>query len=454
MKKIYALVFLILLTLPQAASAATHYVMSGAAGANNGTDWTNAWSQLPSSLVRGDTYYIADGSYPGYTFDDPQSGSSWIRIKKATASDHGANTGWQSSYGDGVAVFSPIKVLTGYYDIDGQAGGGPGNWTSGHGFKIQYTGSGNTVRLITIGDSSHAGVSHLVFSHMELVYSSNLNPPVSATGQDSVYAVYGGGDWKFRYNYMHHPSRVVFYTHDFTGKSPVRNIVVEYCRLERNGANPSSSQHSEIWSARQTHDVIFRYNQVLDFRSTGGIIMGWADNWEFYGNVFWWKNSQGGTANNGAIGTWSSDSTYYASNIKIYNNTFVDLDGGGAGKLFPIYKSISNITVYNNMWYNSPTANFGGGVTHGYNWFKSSNDGISDSNKQVGSGNPFVNYGSGDFRLTTPTASGKSLSSPYNADMYGNARGADGTWDRGANEYGGTAVVTKTPSSPYNVQVR
>ncbi|MDP2690325.1 MAG: hypothetical protein Q8P48_09475, partial [Deltaproteobacteria bacterium] len=141
MMKFFTLVFLVLLTLPQAASAAVHYVRSGATGA--GADWANALPSLPPALVRGDTYYIADGSYPSYTFDDPQSGSSWIYIKKATAADHGTSAGWQSSYGDGAAVFSPIKVLTGYYEINGQVGGGPGSWTSVHGFKIQYTGTGN-----------------------------------------------------------------------------------------------------------------------------------------------------------------------------------------------------------------------------------------------------------------------------------------------------------------------
>ncbi|MCR4283912.1 MAG: peptidoglycan-binding protein [Parcubacteria group bacterium] len=419
-------------------AATTHYVRAGASGSNSGLDWSNAWTSLPQTLVRGHTYYIADGSYPSYTFDDALSGSSWIYIKKATIVSHGTNTGWQNSYGDGEAIFSPIKVLTGYYEIDGQVGGGPGSWTSGFGFKIQYTGSGDTAKLISIGNSNNTNVRNLVFKHIEMVYTSNLNPPTSATGQDAIYAVYGGGDWKFQYDYIRNASRVLFYTHDFTG-SKVRNILVEYSRLERNGANPSSGQHSEIWSARQTNDVVVRYNQIIDFRSTGGFIIGWADTWDFYGNIFWWKNDQGGTANNGAIGTWSSDSTYYASNVKIYNNTFVNLSGGGSGRLFPIYNKISNISAYNNLWYNSPTANFGNGVLHDYNWYKNSNENsISESNKQIGSADPFVNYSAGNFSIKSATLSGKPLGSPYNVDMNGLVRGADGVWDRGAYEYSKT----------------
>src|SRR5687768_17254029 len=53
-----------------AALAADRYVRQGATGSGNGSDWTNAYTSLPASLVRGDTYYVADGTYAGYTFDD------------------------------------------------------------------------------------------------------------------------------------------------------------------------------------------------------------------------------------------------------------------------------------------------------------------------------------------------------------------------------------------------
>src|SRR5262245_44026348 len=88
-----------LLWLTVSVQAANHYIRSGATG--NGSDWTNASSALPTSLVRGDTYYIADGSYSGYTVDDAVSGTQVITLKKATAADHGTDTGWVSTYGDG-----------------------------------------------------------------------------------------------------------------------------------------------------------------------------------------------------------------------------------------------------------------------------------------------------------------------------------------------------------------
>jgi hypothetical protein len=85
--------------LGSTASAATHYVRPGATGANSGADWSNAWTAMPSSLTRGDTYYLADGSYGYRTFSDNASGSAYIYIKKATVADHGTATGWNYSYG-------------------------------------------------------------------------------------------------------------------------------------------------------------------------------------------------------------------------------------------------------------------------------------------------------------------------------------------------------------------
>jgi hypothetical protein len=114
-------VLLILIATP--VSAANVYVRVGAAGAATGADWTDAYTALPSVLVRGNTYYIADGTYGAYTFDDAVSGTSVITIRKATVASHGTETGWDNTYGDGVTTFAGastavfgITVLTKYID--------------------------------------------------------------------------------------------------------------------------------------------------------------------------------------------------------------------------------------------------------------------------------------------------------------------------------------------------
>jgi hypothetical protein len=137
------LLFVMLLPLVPSAEAANNYVRAGATGAGTGADWANAYSSLPDTLTRGDTYYIADGTYNGYWFDDPASGTTVITIKKATVMDHGTATGWSDAFGDGVATFTgSLTFSTPYFTVDGQVGGGPAGWKTGHGFRVDFHQSG------------------------------------------------------------------------------------------------------------------------------------------------------------------------------------------------------------------------------------------------------------------------------------------------------------------------
>ena len=87
--------------------AAEYYIRAGASGSNNGNDWTNAYTSLPSTYTRGDTYYIASGTYNGnWVIDSAESGSTWTYIRKATGAGHGTGTGWNDSYATGPAVIN------------------------------------------------------------------------------------------------------------------------------------------------------------------------------------------------------------------------------------------------------------------------------------------------------------------------------------------------------------
>src|SRR3989338_10419935 len=136
MRKYSFQIFLFLsIFIPSISLAANQYVRAGATGTGSGSDWINAYTSLPATLIRGDTYYIADGNYATYTVDDAVSGTSVITIKKATASDHGTETGWDSSYGDGQAAFtSPFNIRTSYITFDGIVDSGSDPNT--YGFKI------------------------------------------------------------------------------------------------------------------------------------------------------------------------------------------------------------------------------------------------------------------------------------------------------------------------------
>src|SRR3990167_5829775 len=112
-----------------AARAACHVVDDSAAGGGNGDDWTTAWQVLPATLVRGDTYYLADGTYPPYVASTANSGTSVITIKKAIASDNCIATGWNlSTMGSGTATIAAtgnnqhaLLIQSSYWTFDGQS---------------------------------------------------------------------------------------------------------------------------------------------------------------------------------------------------------------------------------------------------------------------------------------------------------------------------------------------
>jgi hypothetical protein len=109
--------------------------------------------------------------------------------------------------------------------------------------------------------------------------------------------------------------------------------------------------------------------------------------------------------------------------------------------------------AYNNIWVKLSSSGSGGygdisSVTHAYN----SDYGTTGPGETNLSGNPFVNFAGGNYALTGPTAAGIALPSPYNVDMYGNVRGADGVWDRGAIEYNSGSSILR-PSAPFGLSI-
>jgi len=412
----YIILILLVLIVPNVAVAANHYVRAGATGNGSGSDWANAYASLPSALVRGDTYYIADGDYSGYTFDDAVSGSSYIYINKATASAHGTDAGWDSGYGNGVASFTGAWTFgTNYWDIDGVVGSG----NSGHGIKLT---SGDNTKMVILSNCSHIRLSHIEMDHRQ-------DP---GEGHDIVYVASAtpSTDLTFSYCYLHDCGRCPFLFRYVTEST------IEYCWIEKNHWN--YADHSEGISAYLgTGTTIVRYNTWVDIAGTGTLMFA-GDGWEIYGNLVYWTGNQVVSAHSDCVfGNWSGkdQSTFGSSNTKIYNNTICDI-GGQAG--FYMYPGESGNVAYNNLFVNNSSV----GLSN-----------ITQSNNTTaGSTSLFVNYSGDDFRLSQPTDAGKSdLGSPYNRDMLGNIRGNDGLWDRGAFEYGiGTGM---SPTPPQHLQI-
>jgi hypothetical protein len=425
------------------ALAANHYVRAGATGAANGNDWTNAYTSLPSSLIRGDTYYIADGSYAGRTFSTAVSGTTLITIKKATASDHGTSTGWSDTYGDGQTQFnSGLEFTSSYWLIDGQTGGGvENNWNKNFGIKITDTSDGMAV--IKIGQNGTA--NNVTIRHVEMQGKGSVSGQGGSYSNDGL-AIYGSSNVTLSYFWMHGIGRCPFFV------SP-KNLLVEHGWVQSYyGSSDVHSEVASIWGfSTSMGDVTFRYNLFTDIQSTGGIMWDNSSNpsakLTIHGNIFYKPAGANWGRANGVVGGWTSNSAFH--NASVTNNSFINVD---QESLSSLPQTFSQNSAYNNIFYNSQSPDFSKFSSHNYNLFINSGGAHSEANgSSASSGDPFVNIAGLDFRLKAPTAAGMNLASPNNLDPFNIIRGADGNWDRGAFEFSSGAAPTL--SSPSNLRI-
>jgi len=401
-----ALCALAVLCVVAPSQAANHYVRAGASG--GGGSWADAYGSLPSTLVRGDTYYVADGVYGGCTFDD--AGTSTITIRKATAVDHGTDTGWNAAYGDGVARFGNLNFSRQHYVFDGVVGGGPDQWRSGHGFEV--TGTGNIINLTV-------AAAYIEFRHVQ-IHGPNLSEHsrgINGTTGNDIHHI------TVAYCWMHTNFGVPFYML-FWDQS-----TVEYSCIENNKSTPE--WHAEGIVATGADRIVIRYclwkNIII-----AGINSGYAsDDWEIYGNViqsstyFIYMYNEPEHTNH----TW-------ADGWRIYNNTIA-----GPTQRGTIAGDIRNTQIYNNIWHDFQEPNNYMTLQSGDRRYNSFYDVDFRGTPPSGptnlflSGDPMVNHLGEDWSLAGPTVAGTALPAPYNVDMHDNVRGADGAWDRGAIEY-------------------
>lgn len=430
-----------------AASAAERYVLQGGTGRKDGSDWANAYTSLPSTLTRGDTYYVADGNYPGRTFSTPVSGTLPITIKKATAADHGTSTGWTAAYGDGQASFtSGFQFTTSNWVIDGQTGGGAANgWGQNFGFKITETSDSNAV--IKIGQSGTA--NNITIKHVDLQGKGSVSNSGGSMSNDGL-AIYGSSDVTLSYFRMSGIGRCPFFI------SP-KNAIIEHGWIASfYGSGAVHSEVASIWAfAGNIGDVTFRSNLFTDIQSTGGIMWDNSSNTSarlfIYGNVFYKPAGASWGQANGIIGGWTGGNGEQFRNVTVYNNTFINVNQESLSTLPNVY---SGNNAYNNLFYNSSSPNFAKFGGHDYNHFINSGGTHSEANGTSStSGDPFVNYVGLDFRLKAATAAGMALTSPFKIDPLGRTRGLDGLADRGAYEFdaGGTNSALAPPT---NVKVQ
>jgi hypothetical protein len=328
------------------AYAADRFVRQGATGNGSGSDWTNAHPTLPATLVRGDTYWIAAGSYGSYKLQ-PVAGTTPITIKKATAASHGTSTGWQASYA-GQATFTDIQVYGSYYVIDGMTRN-ESNWTESASYGFRVTGELYCSRFDNpCGDN-------VTFRYVSL--GSDTTSPGAANSHGIYASGFGGGsdaaqNWTFSRGYIRG-------TKIHVQCAGCDGLLIEYSYLGLGWGKEAIRGQVHAANMVVRHNVFNNSCQRDPADSTSGCtaeIALWDgsnfDNNQVYGNVFRKTTSE---VNNGGVivigGNGSSWVGPAANNTKVYNNT---ISGFRDWHADIVINGGSGNDCRNNLWFDNP----------------------------------------------------------------------------------------------------
>jgi len=436
------------------------YVRQSATGTGTGADWTNAYTKLPATLVRGCTYYVAAGTYPGYAFNTPDSGTSVITIQAPTATNYGTATGWSSSYvgqavwdtDDGEGVGALMNFTTDYWVFNGvyrsTATGIPyTDWQleSGYGFKTNNASAVSCETDIGFGEnpaSSPHPVHDIIFEYVDV--SGSHATTDGGCRESGVESDWGSYNLYFGYNYIHDTGLTIFYMRGETANcsgssgnvtcgSPAsgygtgNNITMEYGYYYSNYSDPN--QHAEGCSCSQgLQNLTIRYNFWQDINGTATIVgtataADWNNGnggngpWYIYGNVAFQSSSSYMSgkqdANVGVADIFYKWDTTFIGAVYILNNTFYNFGGSwNSGTAIGMDDGSSDPSpatafyVYNNLWSNSGGYN---GVGSGLFNTCPSNAGYADCTSVAWHDQAY--FASTDTSYTSDTDSAKEVSS-------------------------------------------
>jgi hypothetical protein len=439
------------------------YIRSGASGANNGTDWTNARTTFPSPLVRGVTYCVATGSYAALDIVEAEVSTGVIAIVGATAADHGTATGWSNTFsvssadGGSQAIFAnngnySIKIERSYITIDGNAGANLGRTATAYGFKLaQPPCSTDPQRYLYVrADAFETTQQNVSVKHVAI---PSCGAGFSTVGQQNISLGCGQcyiTNSTFSALYLSGGENSISLTN-------TANTTMEYiysvgqwssscCHGEGISVNDfgSESGGSTAFPAGQgTINDTLRWSVFADCNGTACIAAIGPGNlismnaWKIYGNIFMGGVVLGGSGVASlAIG---DGGTFYIKDTLIYNNTFLVAaavleqcaSGCGLGPSGNVVEN--NLIVQGNA---DIRFSADGVIVHDYNaFFSPTTTPGSEAHLQTIGSQPLVNpalSGTGDYHLVTDTAAGLTLASPYNVDADGVTRGSNGNWSRGA----------------------
>ncbi len=422
---------LIIILSVSCANAATNYILRSASGTASGADWVNAFTNLPATLTRGDVYLIGDGDdYGSYNFNDAVSGTSYIRLQKATAAVHGTDTGWDNGHGDGQAVFRQIQIDRAYHIIDGSTG----TSNSVRGIKIDHdstvSGFGGIYMTSTFTDSGEKRQIHLL--------NLELTQPAGDKHGDSSFYLYmndTNGSWSDPIlvvsNCWSHDIGGLNYKHNVGGWFLMVNNYFETC------CGLDSAGHKELakWDSTNSHARIYGnvFKDWQGFSVTGGLVIGgeatvgYFRDWQIYNNLFVWtdRTSPGGTniwsGGSRAVGGLDSAVTDH-DDVHVWNNTFVNITDSTAANIFQNGTWTGSYTASNNLFVACPGLNTINTSTKGSNAVFQCTNYTPGTHEFTLASDPLTDSGNGEAHLSSDPGIGMDLSDFFATDFEGSER--------------------------------
>lgn len=417
--------------------AANYYVLDG--GTGDGSSWSAAADNLPAVMTRGDTYYIGDGAYGTWTLDDAASGTTWIYIVKATTGNHGTETGWNVSYGDGQATLDLIDLRTAYWEIDG----GFGNNDESRGIKIDYNGLyGN----ISVFNSYIENVHHIVLRRIECVQTTQAGASVGLyywcnRTQGTQ------GDWTS-------PNLIVdnCYMHDLGGLH-LQLIYGNYAIITNNyfsrSCQKNDASHKESCKWDDTNSYVRVVGNVFKdwagYSVTGCLVVSGGDpgmmqDWVVANNVFQLTSySDLLNAGNRLFGGDDSSSTT-RSNFWFINNTIIGVNHVAAANVFTFGTWTADKYATNNLFVDCDGIASINTTAKDYNAFYNCDNYTTNGfNDLQLTANPLIS--ASDWRLSTDVT-GVSIVAKIMIDRIGNVR--TDPWSIGAYEWHPSTTISTT----------
>jgi hypothetical protein len=480
------------------AFAACHAVGTTSSGDGSGSSWANRMNNLPTNLVRGDTYYLSDGQYGDYTFGTPNSGTTTITIKKAQSYDYGRSSdgcsndisgGWNAStMGSSQAVFSHAAGTVGsnggqgYITLDGNGrtttagcGVSPAVNASASdcGIKIMASGtSASTYGVLWINSTYDNGVTRATgwtVRYVELQGAGDAGNNISNSNEHTLYCRNGCNNMLVEHIYSHDSAC------DFIDIPYGNGVTFNLNHFKQNASSANCHGQFFLGDGNQMNNYTFSNNLIQDAQGTAywSILNGGqASNWKIFNNVIFQlpssvrpgissgtfvviNSGSSATGINLIDNTWIGDHTDYAGHF--YSSCDSGSCGGAFNEQGSLYYGI--IDDQDGSSGQSPVGRSGfNNATESYNTIINSGSvsGYSGTGdiKATSQANPFVNWPSYNFNLTgssTNVNSSLSLASPYNVDMAGNARPSGGVWNRGAFQYTSGSAPPPAPGAPTNL---